>query len=437
MNSDTTITFSSLGISRPLLRALDQRGYTHPSPIQAGAIPTLLKGRNLIGCAQTGTGKTAAFALPILQRLEKRQRQRTRGTPRALILTPTRELALQVEENFSHYGIFTDLRYVVIYGGVGQHPQVRSLRAGVDVVVATPGRLLDLFEQGHLSFEMIEIFVLDEADRMLDMGFAPDVKRILTQLPKQKQSMLFSATMPEPIRRLAETFMDSPEYIAVTPVSSTVEKVSQRVCHVEREDKHRLLVHTLGEHANHQVLVFSRTKHGADRLVKRLGRDGIGASAIHGGKSQGARQRALEGFKQKQTRILIATDIAARGIDVRDIGLVINFELPNEPESYVHRIGRTARAGAEGLAISFCDSSERAYLVSIERLIRQTIPVHASHPFAVVPSGPIETRNPRSNGNRSKNFRSQRSQRSQGQRSPGGRRQRRGPGTERTSRLRA
>lgn len=417
------------------MRALDQRGYKHPSPIQAGAIPTLLEGRDLIGCAQTGTGKTAAFALPILQRLEKRKRQRTRGAPRALVLTPTRELAIQVEENFSYYGQHTDLRHVVIYGGVGQHPQVRGLRAGVDVVVATPGRLLDLFEQGHLSFEAVEIFVLDEADRMLDMGFAPDVKRILAQLPSPRQSMLFSATMPVPIRRLAETFMDSPEMVEVTPAALTVEKINQQVRHVDREDKHRLLVHTLDEHADHQVLVFSRTKHGADRLVKRLGRDGIDSAAIHGGKSQGARQRALEGFKQKQTRILIATDIAARGIDVRGIGLVINFELPNEPESYVHRIGRTARAGAEGLAISFCDSSERAYLVSIERLIRQTIPIHGSHPFAVVPSGPIVKHKPRSNGNRNTNFRSERPQ---GRRGPsGGQRRRRGPGTERTSRSRA
>jgi ATP-dependent RNA helicase RhlE len=435
MNTDTITTFTSLGISRPLIRALDQRGYTHPSPIQAGAIPTLLKGRDLIGCAQTGTGKTAAFALPILQRLEKRTRQRTRGAPRALVLTPTRELALQVEENFSYYGQHTDLRHVVIYGGVGQQPQVRGLRAGVDVVVATPGRLLDLFEQGHLSFDAIEIFVLDEADRMLDMGFAPDVKRILAQLPERRQSMLFSATMPAPIRRLAETFMDSPELVEVTPPASTVEKINQQIRHVDREDKHRLLVHTLGEHEEHQVLVFSRTKHGADRLVKRLGRDGIGAAAIHGGKSQGARQRALEGFKQRQTRILIATDIAARGIDVRGIGLVINFELPNEPESYVHRIGRTARAGAEGLAISFCDSSERAYLVSIERLIRQNIPVNESHPFAIVPSGPIETRKPRSNGNRNPYGRSANSQGRSNR--GGGQRQRRGPGSQRTSRSRA
>jgi ATP-dependent RNA helicase RhlE len=435
MNTDKTTTFSSLGISAPFLRALDQRGYTYPSPIQAGAIPTLLKGRDLIGCAQTGTGKTAAFALPILQRLGKSKRQRTRGAPRALVLTPTRELAIQVEENFSYYGQHTDLRHVVIYGGVGQHPQVRGLRAGVDVVVATPGRLLDLFEQGHLSFEAIEIFVLDEADRMLDMGFATDVKRILAQLPSPRHSMLFSATMPAPIRRLAETFMDSPELVEVTPAASTAEKVNQQIRHVDREDKHRLLVHTLSEHADHQVLVFSRTKHGADRLVKRLGRDGIGAAAIHGGKSQGARQRALEGFKQKQTRILIATDIAARGIDVRGIGLVINFELPNEPESYVHRIGRTARAGAEGLAISFCDSSERGYLVSIERLIRQTIPVHGSHPFAVVPSGPIESRKPRSTENRKMNFRSARHQNRRSAR--GGQRRRRGPGSTRTSRSRA
>ena len=385
MNTDTKLTFASLGLNEPLLRALNERGYTHPTPIQAGAIPTLLSGRDLIGCAQTGTGKTAAFALPILQRLGGRTARRTRGLPRALILTPTRELALQVEENFRIYGKFTNLRHAVIYGGVGQQPQVRALREGVDIVVATPGRLLDLFEQGHLSMSAVEIFVLDEADRMLDLGFAPDVKRVLAQLPDGRQSMLFSATMPEPIRRLAELFMSSPERVDVAPVATTAEKVTQRVCHVEKEDKHRLLVHTLGEHATHQVLVFSRTKHGADKMVKKLGRDGIEAAAIHGGKSQGARQRVLEDFKQQRTRVLIATDIAARGIDVRGIDLVINFELPNEPESYVHRIGRTARAGNSGLAVSFCDATERDYLQSIEKLIRLTIPVHETHPFAVVP----------------------------------------------------
>ncbi|MEZ5277335.1 MAG: DEAD/DEAH box helicase [Opitutaceae bacterium] len=405
MNTDTSITFLSLGLNEPLMRALNQRGYTHPSPIQAGAIPTLLSGLDLIGCAQTGTGKTAAFALPILQRLGGRTARRTRGLPRALILAPTRELALQVEENFRFYGQFTNLRCAVIYGGVGQQPQVRALREGVDIVVATPGRLLDLFEQGHLSMSAVEIFVLDEADRMLDMGFAPDVKRVLKQLPGGQQSMLFSATMPEAIRRLAESFMKSPKRVDVAPVASTAEKVTQRVYHVEKDDKLRLLVHTLGEHASHQVLVFSRTKHGADKLVKKLSRDGIEAAAIHGGKSQGARQRVLEDFKQQRTRVLIATDIAARGIDVRGIDLVINFELPNEPESYVHRIGRTARAGSEGLAVSFCDATERDYLQSIEKLIRLTIPVHETHPFAVVPPvrGELRRSQPRSGGGRSPN----------------------------------
>jgi ATP-dependent RNA helicase RhlE len=337
----------------------------------------------MIGCAQTGTGKTAAFALPILQLLGQRSRRRTRGSPRALVLTPTRELAIQVDENFQHYGTFTDLRHAVIYGGVGQHPQVRALRQGVDIVVATPGRLLDLFQQGHMHFDEIEIFVLDEADRMLDMGFAPDVKRVLAELPSPRQSLLFSATMPEPIRRLAESFLQSPERIEVAPVSSTAEKVTQSIRHVEKENKPRLLVHTLREHGMERTLVFTRTKYGADKLVKRLGKNGIDAAAIHGNKSQGARQRALEGFRNGHTGVLVATDIAARGIDVRGIDMVVNFELPNEPESYVHRIGRTARAGAEGMAISFCDATEREYLHSIEKLIRKEIPVEDTHPFHV------------------------------------------------------
>ncbi len=381
MNTESNVTFASLGISRPLLRALDQRGYTHPTPIQTGAIPTLLKEKDMIGCAQTGTGKTAAFALPILQLLGKRSKRRTRGSPRALIMTPTRELAIQVEENFQHYGTFTDLRHAVIYGGVGQHPQVRALREGVDIVVATPGRLLDLFQQGHLHFDQVEIFVLDEADRMLDMGFAPDVKRVLAELPSPRQSMLFSATMPEPIRRLAEKFLNSPERIEVAPVSSTADKIEQWVYHVERENKLRLLVHTLKDLSSDLTLVFSRTKHGADKLAKKLNQAGIEAAAIHGNKSQGARQRALEAFRTGKTRVLVATDIAARGIDVRGIDLVINYDLPNEPESYVHRIGRTARAGAEGEAISFCDPSERNYLRGIEKLIHRSIPVQDSHPF--------------------------------------------------------
>ncbi|MGA2444731.1 MAG: DEAD/DEAH box helicase [Opitutaceae bacterium] len=382
MNQDTT-SFASLNLTAPLLRALVDKAYTHPSPIQVQAIPPLLEGRDLIGCAQTGTGKTAAFALPILQRLSARPQPRTPRRPRALILTPTRELAAQIGDNIALYGRHLPLRHAVIFGGVGEQPQIRALAAGVEIIVATPGRLLDLMEQGHAILDRVETFVLDEGDRMLDMGFAPDVKRILAKLPSPRQSLLFSATMPEEIRQLANRFLHDPVRIEVSPVASTVDSVEQRVCHVQRSDKHRLLVHTLARHAEGLVLVFSRTKHGANRLAGNLERDGIRATAIHGNKSQGARQRALEDFRTGRTRVLVATDIAARGIDVKGIALVVNFDIPEEPEAYVHRIGRTARMGASGFALSFCDPSERASLRDIQRLIRQTIQVHADHPFAV------------------------------------------------------
>jgi ATP-dependent RNA helicase RhlE len=381
MNQDT-ITFASLNLAAPILRALVDKAYTHPSPIQAQAIPPLLEGRDLIGCAQTGTGKTAAFALPILQRLSARPQPRSPRRPRALILTPTRELAAQIGDNIALYGRHLPLRHAVIFGGVGEQPQIRALAAGVEIIVATPGRLLDLMEQGHALLDRVEIFVLDEGDRMLDMGFAPDVKRILAKLPSPRQSLLFSATMPEEIRHLANRFLRDPVRVEVSPVASTVDSVEQRVCHVLRSDKHRLLVHTLARHAEGLVLVFSRTKHGANRLAGNLERDGIRATAIHGNKSQGARQRALEDFRTGRTRVLVATDIAARGIDVKGIALVVNFDIPEEPEAYVHRIGRTARMGASGLAFSFCDPSERASFRDIQRLIRQTIQVHADHPFA-------------------------------------------------------
>ena len=383
MPSESTVTFASLNLSAPLQRALVEKAYTHPSPIQAQAIPPLLAGRDLIGCAQTGTGKTAAFALPILQRLTAQPRPRAPRRPRALILTPTRELAAQIDESFARYGRHLPLRHAVVFGGVGEQPQIRALAAGVEIVVATPGRLLDLMEQRHAQLDGVEIFVLDEADRMLDMGFAPDVKRIVAQLPARRQSMLFSATMPEEIRQIAQRLLTNPVRIEVAPVGTTVERVEQRVCHVDRRDKHRLLVHTLSRHAEGLVLIFSRTKHGANRLADNLERDGIRAAAIHGNKSQGARQRALEEFRTGQTRVLVATDIAARGIDVKGIALVVNFDIPNEPEAYVHRIGRTARMGAAGFAYSFCDVSERAWLRDIQRLIRQDIPVHADHPYAV------------------------------------------------------
>jgi len=379
------VTFASLSLAAPILRALADKAYTEPSPIQAQAIPALLEGRDLIGSAQTGTGKTAAFALPILQRLSSHPLPRAARRPRALILTPTRELAAQIDENIAAYGRHLSLRHAVIFGGVGEQPQIRALASGVEIIVATPGRLLDLMQQGHAVLDRVEIFVLDEADRMLDMGFAPDVKRIIAQLPARRQSLLFSATMPDEILQLANRFLRDPVRIAVSPVASTVDSVEQRVCHVQKSDKHRLLVHTLRRHPDGLVLVFSRTKHGANRLADRLGHDGIPAAAIHGNKSQGARQRALEDFRTGRTRVLIATDIAARGIDVKGIALVVNFDIPEEPEAYVHRIGRTARMGASGLALSFCDPSEQASFRDIQRLIRQTVRVDADHPFEAGP----------------------------------------------------
>jgi ATP-dependent RNA helicase RhlE len=396
MNQDTpVITFASLNLATPLLRALVEKAYTHPSPIQAKAIPPLLEGRDLIGCAQTGTGKTAAFALPILHRLAARPMPQISRRPRALILTPTRELAAQIGENISFYGRHLSLRHTVIFGGVGEHPQIRALAAGVDIVVATPGRLLDLMERNFVALDRVEIFVLDEADRMLDMGFAPDVKRIIARLPARRQSLLFSATMPESIRELANKLLHDPVRVDVAPAATTVELIEQRVCHVQRADKHRLLVHTLQQHPNELVLVFSRTKHGANRIADNLERDGIQAAAIHGNKSQGARQRALENFRTGQTRVLVATDIAARGIDVKGIAMVVNFDIPEEPEAYVHRIGRTARMGAKGLAYSFCDASEHSSFRDIQRLIRQTIPVHANHPFAANAMRPTQPEAPR------------------------------------------
>ena len=380
--SETSVTFASLHVAEPLLRALAEKNYTHPSPIQAQTIPHLLQGRDLLGCAQTGTGKTAAFALPILQLLDARPKARLPGRPRVLILTPTRELAAQIGDNIALYGKHLKLRHTVIFGGVGQQPQVDRLAAGVDIVVATPGRLLDLMGQGAVRLDAIEIFVLDEADRMLDMGFAPDVKRVIQRLPAKRQSLLFSATMPDEIREIAGKLLHDPVDVAVTPVASTVDRIDQRVIHVPVASKHRLLVNVLGEQREGLVLVYSRPKHGANRLVKNLDRDGIPATAIHGNKSQGARTRALDDFRSGRTRVMVATDIAARGIDVKGIALVINFDLPNEPEAYVHRIGRTARAGADGVAISFCSPEEREYLRDIQRLIRQEIPVHTDHPFA-------------------------------------------------------
>jgi ATP-dependent RNA helicase RhlE len=378
--TESSVSFASLQLAAPIQRALSDKEYIYPSPIQAKAIPSLLLGRDLIGVAQTGTGKTAAFALPLLHRLSSTATPRIPRHPRALILTPTRELAVQIADNLALYGRYLPLRHALAFGGVGEMPQIRNLAAGVDILVATPGRLLDFLEQRHVSLERVEMFVLDEADRMLDMGFAPAVKRVLAKLPAKRQSVLFSATMPSEIRSLAATFLRGPLHVEVTPVSSTAERIDQRVCLVDRNSKHRLLVHLLKNHSSGLALVFTRTKHGADRLAKHLSRDGLPADAIHGNKSQNARQRALEDFRTGALRVLVATDIAARGIDVKGITLVVNYDVPNEPESYVHRIGRTARAGADGVAISLCDETERGFLRDIQRLIRKQIPV-MEHPF--------------------------------------------------------
>ncbi len=376
----TTPTFDDLTLHPALRAAVDRVGYTEPTPIQAQAIPHLLAGRDLLGIAQTGTGKTAAFALPILQRL-MRARRASPGAARVLVLTPTRELAIQIEESFETYGAGLRSRHAVIFGGVGQRPQVAAMARGVDVLVATPGRLLDLIGQGHIHLGEVGIFVLDEADRMLDMGFIHDVRRVIEQLPEERQTLLFSATMPDAIAELSQRILRQPVRVEVTPERLTVERIDQRVLLVEKRDKIRLLAELLAQPESERVLVFTRTKHGANRVVQQLGRVEIGAEAIHGNKSQTARQRALAHFKEGRTRVLIATDIAARGIDVEGISHIINYDLPNVPESYVHRIGRTARAGADGVAISFCDVDERAYLRDIERLIRQRVAIVRGFPY--------------------------------------------------------
>lgn len=405
----TDTTFEALQLSEPILRALKEKNYTHPSPIQAGAIPPLLAGKDLVGVAQTGTGKTAAFALPILHRLQAHPVPRVPCSPRVLILTPTRELAAQIGDNFAAYGRHLPLRHAVIFGGVGQMPQVMALSKGIDILVATPGRLLDLHQQGHMKFGRVEIFVLDEADRMLDMGFVHDVKKVMAHLPARRQSLLFSATMPPAIQEIADRLLREPVRVEVTPVASTAERIQQRICHVPKEQKRNLLVHLIQRQPEGLILVFVRMKHGANRLVEQLARAGIAAEAIHGNKSQGARLRALENFRTGKSRVLVATDIAARGIDVKGITLVVNYDIPNEPESYVHRIGRTARAGAEGVAYSLCEPAERAWLRDIERLIRMKIET-ADHPFGQnvanqTPAGPAPTARPAFGGGRSQNRR--------------------------------
>ena len=367
--------FQSLGLIEPLLRAVADEGYVEPTPIQLQSIPLLLAGRDLLGCAKTGTGKTAAFALPILQHLSKNRRRSEPRTPRVLVVVPTRELAAQVADSFTTYGARMQVSVAVIFGGVGQGSQVATLTRGVEVLVATPGRLLDLKSQGHVRLERVEVLVLDEADQMLDMGFIPDVRRILAAVPKQRQTLLFSATMPPVIAKLAEGILSNPAKVTITPPATTAELVEQSVYFVSRAAKAGLLTRLLSKPEVERALVFTRTKRGADRVAKRLVQDGIAAQAIHGNKSQGQRERTLDAFREGRTRILVATDIAARGLDIEGLSHVVNYEIPNVPEQYVHRIGRTGRAGASGIAISLCDGEERAYLLDIERTIRRSIPI--------------------------------------------------------------
>lgn len=376
------MTFENLRIIEPILRALRVQGYTEPTPIQEQSIPILLRGKDLLGCAQTGTGKTAAFAIPILQHLAlNRQDYNQHRRIRALVVTPTRELALQIAESFTAYGKFTGIRNTVIFGGVKQGAQTAALKRGVDILVATPGRLLDLMGQGFITLRDIQYFVLDEADRMLDMGFIHDIRRIIDELPVKRQSLFFSATMPPDIVALSRKILGNPEKVSVTPKQATAEKVEQEVYFVSKSKKPDLLVHLLQKGSDNSVLIFSRTKYGADKISRYLKRNDIPAEVIHGNKSQNARQRALGNFKSGEVNILVATDIAARGIDIVELSLVINYDLPNISETYVHRIGRTGRAGAGGMAVSFCDTEEKAYLRDIQKLIGQKIPVVEGHPF--------------------------------------------------------
>ena len=372
--------FQSLGLSETLLRAVNSEGYTTPTPVQEQSIPPLLEGRDVLGVAQTGTGKTAAFALPVLQIMSRKQPQGKRFI-RALILSPTRELAAQIDERFAAYSEHMDVRHRVIFGGVNQNPQVRALQKGLDILVATPGRLLDLIGQGHIDLGRVEFFVLDEADRMLDMGFIRDIEKVIKLLPKKRQNLLFSATMPKSIAKLAGSFLNNAVMVDVSPKELTVDRIQQKIMFLRKADKRRLLVQLIKDERVQRGIVFTRTKHGANRLVKQLDQSNISAAAIHGNKSQGARTKALAGFKDGTIPILVATDIASRGIDVDGITHVFNYDLPNEPESYVHRIGRTARAGKSGIAYAFCDDSESGYLVGIQELIEKEIPVDSSHEF--------------------------------------------------------
>ena len=376
------MTFEKLKISEPILRALKEEGYTSPTPIQELAIPILLNRRDLLGCAQTGTGKTAAFSIPIIQHLNEYPQTSGRRKVKALVITPTRELALQIGENFAAYARHTNIKHTVIFGGVKQGSQTRALRQGVDVIIATPGRLLDLIGQGFISLKDIKYFTLDEADQMLEMGFIHDIRLIISKLPKKRQSLFFSATMPPKIVSLANDILGNPEKVTIKPEQATAERVEQGVYFVSKSSKPKLLIHLIKEKQVKSLLVFARTKHGANRIVKHLDKAGIQSAAIHGNKSQTARQKALKNFKDGNINVLVATDIAARGIDIDKLELVINFELPNIPETYVHRIGRTGRAQASGDALSFCDEDEKVYLRDIQKLIKQTVPVIEEHPYS-------------------------------------------------------
>lgn len=410
------MTFKDLGIAEPILDAVEGEGYTHPTPIQEQAIPILLRGKDLLGVAQTGTGKTAAFGIPILHHLYNSKNgqpsyggQANKRRIKALVVTPTRELAIQIGESFTVYGKYTGLRNTVIFGGVKQGKQVNALRNGVDILVATPGRLLDLMNQGFISFRDLEFAVLDEADQMLDMGFIHDIKKIIAKLPAKRQSLFFSATMPKDIIDLSRKILGDFERVTIKPEQATAEKVEQGVFFVSKRNKPKLLVHLLRERPNDSVLVFSRTKHGANKIVKKLSQADIRSAAIHGNKSQTARQKALGDFKDGKLKILVATDIAARGIDVEELSLVINYDLPNVSETYVHRIGRTGRASASGIALSFCDKDERPYLRDIEKLIKQPVPRMPDHQFVdgddeqTETSQPQKPRNPNPSRNRNRN----------------------------------
>jgi len=412
------MTFEDLRIVPPILKALAAQGYTQPTPIQAQSIPILLRGKDLLGCAQTGTGKTAAFSIPVLQNIyldQQNSPQKGFRKIKALIVTPTRELAIQIGENFTAYARYTSIRNTVIFGGVKQGNQTQALKKGVDVLVATPGRLLDLMQQGFISLKHIEYFILDEADHMLDMGFIHDIRKLIAKIPEKRQSLFFSATMPPSIVTLSQKILGDYESVTIKPEQATAERVEQAVYFVSKPDKRKLLVHLLKSEPIQSVLVFSRTKFGADKIVRMLKKSDIKSEAIHGNKSQGARQRTLKDFKNGRVNVLVATDIAARGIDVDDLSLVINYDLPNVSETYVHRIGRTGRASASGVALSFCDKDERPYLRDIEKLIKQDLSIIADHPYveefnessstkkAKKPQNSRNNRNSRSGGSGNKN----------------------------------